>query len=622
MMYPCPHCSSPASAESGCPSCRRGPDLDAIEVVRADAEIADLTARLAVARHAVTEIEGRLGQAWSRRHTAAARVRAGVLATHPAPVPAPVPPQVAARPAEASTKLIQNALFLLGGLLLGIAAIVFTAVAWAQFGVGGRAALLAFFTGVALAVPVVALRRGLTATAETFAAVGLLLVVLDGYAAWYVNLFGVTAGSGWVYAGAVGAVTAAVAAGYAHLTGLTGPRFAALIAGQPVLPLLAAAAEPGPAGWAFTFAAVAALNLVVLHLRRDATAWFAAAFGSAAVLLAAGFALTGLGAARTPAATVLPGAALLLAALILATAARLAGPSLAPTAAAGVAGRSIVRTAADGVFVVALGIAATRFAMLLTPGSALLRVAVAALSVALLVAAVRRLLPSAVGLGPRVGALLVVAAPALTALALTVDAAVRTLTTAQPFFHAVLDRAVPSVGGQLPATLAVLVAAVLIMLPARWRRDTALAAAAMLAFALPAGLHLGWWTGPVFDLLVAAAALALALRYAAPALAAPAGVLAASPVAASPSAASAAGQALTSLPNVVQVLTALLLGAHAVIAGLGRPVVAAAVFAGIALLGLGTAALARSRADLGTAGPTTATRDDLGAGGPAAATRD
>ena len=129
-------------------------------------------------------------------------------------------------------------LFLLGGLLLAIAAIVFTAVAWTQFGLGGRAALLAAFTGAALGVPPLALRRNLTATAETVAAVGLLLVLLDGYAAWYVNLFGVADHSPWGYAGAVCAVTAAVAAGYEQLTGLTGPRFAALLVAQPVLPLL------------------------------------------------------------------------------------------------------------------------------------------------------------------------------------------------------------------------------------------------------------------------------------------------------------------------------------------------------------------------------------------------
>jgi len=278
--YPCPYCHQPASPETGCPSCGRAPDPDAIEVMRADAEIAELNARLGTARQAVREIEGLVGQAWQRRHAAAARVHAAVLASRPVAAPA--------RAKEASTRLMQNTLFLLGGLLLAIAAIVFTAVAWAQFGVGGRATLLALFTGALLAVPPLVLRRGLTATAETFAAVGLLLVLLDGYAAWYVNLFGVADGSAWGYAGAVCAVTGAIAAGYEHLTGLTGPRYAALLVCQPVLPLLVAAAGPDRAGWALTFAAVAALDLVVLRLTRSGLALAAGVCGGASALVVLG----------------------------------------------------------------------------------------------------------------------------------------------------------------------------------------------------------------------------------------------------------------------------------------------------------------------------------------------
>src|SRR4051812_22829979 len=96
----------------------------------------------------------------------------------------PVSPRVG----ETSTRTVQNVLFVLGGLLLGLAAIVFTAVAWATFGVQGRAEALGAVTLLALGLPVVALARRLRATAETFAAVALLLVGLDGYAAWYVDL--------------------------------------------------------------------------------------------------------------------------------------------------------------------------------------------------------------------------------------------------------------------------------------------------------------------------------------------------------------------------------------------------------------------------------------------------
>ena len=56
---------------------------------------------------------------------------------HPVgPPPRPVP-AAAPRPggAETSTRAVQSVLFVLGGLLLGTAAVVFTAVAWAAFGV-------------------------------------------------------------------------------------------------------------------------------------------------------------------------------------------------------------------------------------------------------------------------------------------------------------------------------------------------------------------------------------------------------------------------------------------------------------------------------------------------------
>src|SRR5262249_15429054 len=204
-----------------------------------------------------------------------------VPAPVPSPVAAPMPrsltplvPAAAAVPVpsvattvhgpESSTRTVQNVLFILGGLLLGTAAIVFTAVAWATYGVGGRAAILAVVTVLALTAPLVALRRGLAATAETFAAVGLLLVVLDGYAAWYVNLFGVAEQPGSRYAGLVALVAALVAAGYGALTRLTGPLFVAMLAIQPVAPLLAVSMRPSVAGWSLIATVVGAMNLVIV----------------------------------------------------------------------------------------------------------------------------------------------------------------------------------------------------------------------------------------------------------------------------------------------------------------------------------------------------------------------
>ena len=169
---------------------------------------------------------------------------------------------------ETSTRTVQNVLFILGGLLLGTAAIVFTAVAWTTFGVQGRAAILGVVTLVALAAPVVALLRKLYATAETVAAIALLLVLLDGYAAWSVNLFDAQAMHGARYAGLVCLAVAAVGLGYRLLTNLVGPAFVALLAVQPVLPLLVAPEPLSAAGWSLVWSGVAALNLGVAWLTR------------------------------------------------------------------------------------------------------------------------------------------------------------------------------------------------------------------------------------------------------------------------------------------------------------------------------------------------------------------
>ncbi len=57
------------------------------------------------------------------------------------------------------------------------------------------------------------------------------------------------------------AVTAAVAVGYAGWTRLRAPRFATVLAAQPVVPLLAYDRITGPAGWALVLTVVALLDL-------------------------------------------------------------------------------------------------------------------------------------------------------------------------------------------------------------------------------------------------------------------------------------------------------------------------------------------------------------------------
>src|SRR5262249_45195114 len=141
-----------------------------------------------------------------------------------------------------------------------------TAVAWATFGETGRAAVLATVTLIMLAIPLLALARGLRGTAETFAAVGLLLVILDGYALWYIDIGGVQTMPGRRYAGIVALVTAGIALAYRLTTRLVGPGFAALVVAQPVLVLLV---RPD-AIWvvAVVAAAVAAFDVAVIALNR------------------------------------------------------------------------------------------------------------------------------------------------------------------------------------------------------------------------------------------------------------------------------------------------------------------------------------------------------------------
>jgi hypothetical protein len=67
---------------------------------------------------------------------------------------------------------------------------------------------------LALAVPLALTRRTLTATAETIAGFGLLLVLLDGYAAYSANLAGIRSMSLTLFSAILFGLVAGVAAAY------------------------------------------------------------------------------------------------------------------------------------------------------------------------------------------------------------------------------------------------------------------------------------------------------------------------------------------------------------------------------------------------------------------------
>ncbi|MFB7265341.1 SCO7613 C-terminal domain-containing membrane protein [Streptomyces nojiriensis] len=237
------------------------------------------------------------------------------LLLQPGGAPAPVrwgqaaPGGPAGPSKEASAPSAQNVLLTLGAVLLAVAALAFTLVSWGSMGIAGRSAVLAAVTAAALGTPVLLLRRGLRSTAESVAAVGLLLTVLDAYALYAV---GMPDANGTGYAAGAAAVLAAAWAGYGSgLRKLRIPLPAAVLAAQFALPLAALAARPGPQALGWALLATAALD-AALALRVRSAAVPAAVTGAGALLIGAAQSWSAGSAAQAlaPAALLLAGAAL------------------------------------------------------------------------------------------------------------------------------------------------------------------------------------------------------------------------------------------------------------------------------------------------------------------------
>ncbi|MCM9078513.1 hypothetical protein L1606_10585 [Streptomyces spororaveus] len=229
----------------------------------------------------------------------------------PAPVRwgAAVPAPAAGPAKDASAPSAQNVLLTLGAVLLAVAALAFTLVSWGSMGIAGRSAVLAAVTAAALGTPVLLLRRGLRSTAESVAAVGLLLTVLDAYALYAVGMPDM---NGTGYAAGAAAVLATAWAGYGSgLRELRLPLPAALLAAQFALPLAALAARPGPAALGWALLATAVLD-AALALRVRAAAVPAAVTGAGALLigLAQSWSAGSAPQALAPAALLLAGGAL------------------------------------------------------------------------------------------------------------------------------------------------------------------------------------------------------------------------------------------------------------------------------------------------------------------------
>ncbi|WP_328465317.1 hypothetical protein OHA21_43270 [Actinoplanes sp. NBC_00393] len=180
----------------------------------------------------------------------------------PAPGPRRPPLATMEHPPEASSQSVQNILLALGALLLGVAAVVFAGVAVSN--PFARTLILALATGIALTVAPGVARRGLTSTGETIAAVGLVLLPMTLYALHGSALTGGPDVPVALYLGLTFAITAVAAFIYAGVTRLAAPRYATVIATQPVAPLLAYPMIQSPAGWGLALTTVAVLDLLLL----------------------------------------------------------------------------------------------------------------------------------------------------------------------------------------------------------------------------------------------------------------------------------------------------------------------------------------------------------------------
>ncbi|MEU3739578.1 hypothetical protein AB0E78_21165 [Streptomyces sp. NPDC032198] len=281
------------------------------------------------------------------RRTQLLQRRAWLIGALPrAATPAPPPPRQVRAP-EATPPNVQNALLTLGGILLTIAAVAFTLVSWGHLGIGGRSAVLAAVTLTALGVPVLLLRRKLRSTAETVAALGLALTVLDAYA---VHAVALPRADALGYTAAASAVLAALWTAYGlSFRSLRLPLPLAVVTGQLPLFLWARAADAGDHATAAALLVTAALDAAVALRVSDPVIRTVATVGACATGLWGALAAGQLSWSATdlPAAAA-AGALLILGASIALVAAWLIAEPPAATASA-FAGGLLIAAATGGV---------------------------------------------------------------------------------------------------------------------------------------------------------------------------------------------------------------------------------------------------------------------------------
>ncbi len=137
----------------------------------------------------------------------------------------------------ATPRQVQRMLLSLGVLLLVVAALIFTVVAWGRIGIGGRSAILGALTAAAGYAGSVARRRELPGTAEALATLTLAFLLIDAGGLRSAGVAGLDEIPADGYWAAVLALLAAVAAGLWKAYPLNLVRYTAVVFAQ--LPLIA-----------------------------------------------------------------------------------------------------------------------------------------------------------------------------------------------------------------------------------------------------------------------------------------------------------------------------------------------------------------------------------------------
>ncbi len=582
--YPCPYCETLAAVPGNCPGCGQGTDPMVAHLAAVDTDLRHLDLGIHQARQA---LESLLAQSSARQRERAelitalsARIAARRSLAPASPIPAPQPgPAPWGRPggrADADPRTVQNLLFGLGGLLVAVGAIVFVLFAVARYGLAGAEVALVGATALAFVAPIPARTRGLRATAETVALLALLLLTLDGCLARALQDGPVTATGLAGYLAGLAALVAGVAAGYGTVLRLTGARVVAVLAAQPVGPLLLVSAQVGAlSSWVVGITAIAVGNLVAAALLRPgrllttrpvAAGTDAVRYGLGIGALAVGLAwlavatMLGLGGLGYPGGS--PGAELLAMCVV----------AVATAGFAAWTGPGLVRQGLLALAIVEFGLVGLRAGVTWVDAPALVTGAAITVLLAGASAGLRRTADRLADLragfvGAAAAALGVLAVGTLPQL---VGGALIRLGGAFPAWHADLAAlagpALP-VAGQLVAVVA-LVGAATLLCPRGWRTTALIAAAPPVVIAVQNLPRLAWWT-PVA--LAGAAALALT-AVVARSLTAMAG--------AAPRTDAAGRQTLA-----VAAVGAAGLAVDALLGGLARPVSTAVTLAGLAATG-------------------------------------